>query len=43
MKNLFKRFKKYVLENLDLIVPGVIVLNGGYYIPANFKNTDDQK
>jgi len=35
IKNLLKKFGNYVMENIDLIAPGIIMMNGGYYRPCN--------
>lgn len=33
IKRLLKSLKKYMMENLDIIAPGIIMMNGGYYRP----------
>ncbi len=30
---LWKRFKNYLIENVDIIAPGIIMMNGGTYFP----------
>lgn len=32
-----ERFKNYLLENVDIIAPGIIMMNGGYYVPTKKK------
>lgn len=32
--SLWERFKNYLVENVDIIAPGIIMMNGGTYIPA---------
>lgn len=32
--SLWERFKNYLIENIDIIAPGIIMMNGGYYVPA---------
>jgi hypothetical protein len=30
---LWERFKNYLIENVDIIAPGIIMMNGGTYFP----------
>ena len=30
---LWERFKNYLIENIDIIAPGIIMMNGGTYFP----------
>lgn len=32
--SLAERFKNYMLENVDIIAPAIIMMNGGYYRPT---------
>lgn len=32
--SLWQRFKNYLIENVDIIAPGIIMMNGGYYVPT---------
>ena len=32
--SLWERFKNYMIENVDIIAPGIIMMNGGYYVPT---------
>ena len=41
--SLFERFKKYLLENNEIICAGVITMNGGTYIPTNLRNRQCEK
>ena len=29
-----ERFINYMIENVDIIAPGIIMMNGGYYVPT---------
>ena len=31
---LWERFKNYLIENVDIIARGIIMMNGGYYVPT---------
>lgn len=33
--SLWERFKNYLVENADTICPGIIISNGGHYVPSN--------
>ena len=32
--SLWERFINYMIENVDIIAPGIIMMNGGYYVPT---------
>lgn len=36
--SLLERFKKYLLENNEVICAGLITMNGGTYIPSRYTN-----
>lgn len=33
VKKVTERFKNYLIENVDIIAPGIIMMNGGTYFP----------
>lgn len=35
--SLLERFKKYLLENNEIICAGIIAMNGGIYIPRKYE------
>lgn len=35
--SLLERFKKYLLENSEMICGGIIAMNGGTYIPRRYE------